>query len=35
MELFENYDRRIDKINNTLKKYNIKDLQTEDKKCFF
>ncbi len=33
MELFENYDRRIDKINNTLKKYNIKDLQTALKIC--
>ena len=33
MELFENYDRRIDKINKTLKKYDIKDLQTALKMC--
>lgn len=33
MELFENYDRRIDKINETLKKYDIKDLQTALKMC--
>lgn len=33
MELFENYDRRIDKINDTLKKYNIKDLETALKMC--
>ena len=28
MELFENYDRRIDKINDILKKYNIDILHT-------
>lgn len=33
MELFENYGRRIDKINETLKKYDIKDLQTALKMC--
>lgn len=33
MELFENYDRRIDKINKTLEKYNIKDLKSALKIC--
>ena len=26
-ELFENYERRIDKINGVLKQYGIKDIQ--------
>ena len=33
MELFENYDRRIDKINETLKEYDIKDLKSALKMC--
>ena len=33
MELFENYDRRIGKINETLKKYDIKDLNEALKMC--
>ncbi|MDD3048554.1 MAG: GGGtGRT protein [Bacilli bacterium] len=33
MELFENYDRRISKINETLLKYNIKDLEEAKQLC--
>ena len=33
MELFENYDRRIENINNVLNKYNIKDLDEAQKIC--
>lgn len=33
MELFENYSRRIDKINAVLKKYNIKDMEEAKKIC--
>ena len=33
MELFENYDRRIDKINDILKKYNIENLEAALKIC--
>lgn len=33
MELFENYDRKIDKIEKTMKEYGIKDLQEARKLC--
>lgn len=33
MELFENYERRIDKINEVLKKYEIKDLEEAKNMC--
>lgn len=33
MELFESYERRIDNINNVLKKYDIKDLEKAKKIC--
>lgn len=33
MELFESYERRIDKINEVLKKYEIKDLEEAKKIC--
>ncbi len=33
MELFENYSRRIDKINEVLKKYDIKDMEEAKNIC--
>ena len=33
MELFENYNRRIDKINEVLKKYNIKNIEEAKDIC--
>ena len=33
MALFEGYERRIDKVNNTLKEYGIKDLAEAQQIC--
>ena len=33
MELFENYDRRIDSINKVMSKYGIKDFDDAKKIC--